>query len=122
MKTPREVANLVIKAIRDNDIDLMVSLFNSANRRKFLPLTGEKRKIMSKLRQNELKKIADVTEVQEIRKAPFYIRYDSIIVKVSQIGNDVHVIVLSKEDDGYFFEDFNILHVTDYQKLKILDL
>jgi len=47
VKTPREVANLVIKAIRDNDIDLMVSLFNSANRRKFLPLTGEKRKIMS---------------------------------------------------------------------------
>ncbi|MFX1451351.1 MAG: hypothetical protein ACFFCM_10940 [Promethearchaeota archaeon] len=121
MKNPREVANLVIKAIRDNDIDLMVRLFNTANRRKFLPLTGEKRKIMLKLRQNELKKIADITEVQEIRKAPFYIRYDSVIVKVNQIGNDVHIIVLSKEDDGYYFEDFNILNVMDYQKLKKLE-
>ena len=56
------MANLVIKAIRNNDFDLMASLFNNANRRQFLPLTEEKIKTLSRLRQNELKKIADVKE------------------------------------------------------------
>ncbi len=122
MKSPREVANIVIKAIRNNDFDLMASVFNNANRRIFLPLTEEKIKTLSRLRQNELKKIADVTEVEEIRKPPFYIQWDSVIAKVSQIGNQVHVIVLSKEEDGYYFDDFNSLHIEEYQKLMKLDL
>ena len=121
MKSPREVANLLIKALRNNDLELMASLFNAANRKRFLPATEEKIKIMARLRQNELKKIADISEVEEIREPPFYIRWNAVIVKVSQIGNQVHVIVLTKEEDGYYFEDFNSLHITDYQKLKILD-
>ena len=122
MKTPREVANLVINAIRNNDLDLMISLFNNANRRKFLPITEDKIKMLSRLRKNELRKIADIKEVEEFRKPPFFIKYDSIITKVSQSGNDVHLIVLTKEDDGYFFEDFLTLNINEFQKLEKLDL
>ncbi|MFX0102856.1 MAG: hypothetical protein ACFFCS_25025 [Candidatus Hodarchaeota archaeon] len=121
MNDPKKVADNVLVAFQDKDIDTLFSLFNQANKKKFgLILTDETREKLLNHVESELEHLDDSREVKEIRKAPEFVGEGAIVAKVCETGGRVVTIVLTKEGDDYLFEDTSAPKLRKYEKLEPL--
>ena len=117
LKDPLSVANRILNALRNDDIDSIISLFNEANRRKFKDITDEKRNQLRKHVEKHKSIIIDVEKVNEIKKAPSFMGEGSVVIKLKEVGREVFVIALTKEGDNYYFDDINSPSVKKYEQL-----
>jgi ribosomal protein RSM22 (predicted rRNA methylase) len=119
MKDPKKVANQVLNAFQDKDIDTLFSLFNQANKKKFgLILTDETReKILTRV-ESELEHMGDSREVKELRKAPPFVGEGAVVAKVCEREGRVVSVLLTKEGEDYLFEDTSSSKLRKYEKLE----
>ena len=119
MSDPKQVANKVLVAFQDKDIDTLFSLLNQANRKKFgLVLTEETREKLMNYVEGELEHMDDSREVEELRKAPSFVGEGGVVAKVCETSKRVVTIILTKEGDNFLFEDISSPKVRKYQKLE----
>lgn len=119
MTDPIEVANKVLVAFQDKDIDTLFSLFNAANKKKFgLILTDETREKLLAHVESELEHMDDSREIKELRKAPEYVGEGGLVAKVCETQGRVVTIVLTKEGDEYLFDDTSAPKARKYEKLE----
>ena len=121
MSDPKVVADKVLVAFQDKDIDTLFSLFNEANKKKFgLILTDETRKKLLAHVESELEHMDDSREVKELRKAPSFVGEGGVVAKVCETQGRVVTIVLTKEGDEYLFDDTSAPKSRKYEKLELL--
>lgn len=117
---PVKVANYILQAFHNQDVDAVAQVFNAANRKKFLPLTPESRERMMEFIQEEKETIGAIKKVSEIRAAPSFMGKGAVVAKIRRIGDEVFVIVLTKEEKGYFLEDINSPSIKMYNELTLI--
>jgi hypothetical protein len=121
MNNPRDVANEVVRCIREGDIDGLVASFSAVNRRKFGPDINANRPKLMKILDKKRRQIGDVTEVGELREAPAFDGPGGVVAYLREEGDEVFVVTLKKEGDGYMFDDVNSPSSASYQSLKLLE-
>jgi len=67
------------------------------------------------LKKPEKELILEKIQLHLDEEGKLYLRFDK------QTAFENSKIVLTKEEDGYYFDDFDSLHIEEYQKLKKLD-
>jgi uncharacterized protein YkuJ len=121
MNNPRDVANEVVRCVREQDIEGLVALFSAVNRRKFGPDINASRPKLMKVLAKTLRQIGDVTEVGELREAPSFEGAGGVVAYLREEGDEVFVVTLKKEGDDYVFDDINSPSVASYQSLKLIE-
>jgi len=121
MNNPRDVANEVVRCIKEGDIDSLVALFSAVNRRKFGPNEDSSRQKMMKVLDKKRRQIGDVNEVGELRESPSFNGPGGVIAYLREEGDEAFVVTLKKEGDDYVFDDINSPSVASYQSLKLIE-
>ncbi len=114
---PEKVANYVLEAIQIENYVALIDLMPSDQQKDYLPLTPEKRLSVEKLFGKDKKKAGKIKQVSEIRKLTTYRGVPGVAAKVSDKNSEVFVIVLSYENNLYYFEDTLNLSPDLFKKL-----
>jgi uncharacterized protein YkuJ len=113
MMRARDVANEVLRCVREGDIDKLVGLFSAVNRKKIAVLDDKTRERLAKFLEKSKR-----MQVGELRDGPTFLGPGSIVAKIRQDGDEVFVISLKKEGDKYVFDDIDSPSVDVYNALK----
>jgi len=119
-KNPEKLCNYILYALHNCDIDGLSKTFNETNKQKFLPLNSKNKKRIRSICAEESRVIKGISKVSELRKGPSFMGAGSIIGKIQTIGNEVFVIVLTREGNTYAFEDINSPSVRMYSRLQLI--
>jgi len=117
----QEVANHVIKLIKDGNYEAILEIMDPDRKEEFMPLTEKKRKEIAALFEKDKVKIGTTASVSELRQVTTYSGKDGVAAKIHTNKGEVFVIVLSKGSDYfYYFEDTLNLSEKLYKKLTLL--
>jgi hypothetical protein len=114
----RDIADEVLRCIREGNIDKLVPLFSAANRRKFAVLDEKTRERLGKFLEKSKGNLGDVTKVSELREGPSFMGPGSIVAKIRQDVKEVFVVSMKKEGDRYVFDDIDSPSINEYNALK----
>jgi hypothetical protein len=114
---PAKVANYVLEAIQIENYVALIDLMPADRQKEYLPLTPEKRQEVEKLFSKDKKKAGKIKQVSEIRKLTTYRGVPGVAAKVSNKNSEVFVIVLSYENNLFYFDDTLNLSPDLFKKL-----
>ena len=100
------VANQVLAAIHAGDAAVFKPLLTHTNQE----LLSDDELVM--FLKGEQGSVADVTQVTELRQG---FERAEVLAKIRVAGDEVFVVVLTRKDDFYYFEEINSPSVADYE-------
>ena len=117
---PVTVANYVLKLILVGDVDGLLAMMHPAQKETYTPFTSEIREQLQKQVANDREKIEKVLEISEIRELGNLSGKPAAAAKIRKKSGEVHVIVLTKEENLYYYDSFLTLGAKAYKKLKLI--
>ncbi|UCH93734.1 MAG: hypothetical protein JSV88_26180 [Candidatus Aminicenantes bacterium] len=117
---PLAVANYALMLVRVGDVDGMLGIMDKDQKKAYVPFTPDKREEMQNAVKEYSEKIGKVTQVSEIRELTTLSGKPGVAAKIGKKSGEVVVIVLSKEDNIYYYDDFLTLTSKAYKQLKLI--
>ena len=117
---PVTVANYVLKLILVGDVDGLLAMMHPDQKETYTPFTPERREQMQKQVANDREKIEKVFEISEIRELPNFSDKPTVAAKIMKKSAEVYVIVLTREENLYYYDSFLTLGTKAYKKLKLI--
>jgi hypothetical protein len=117
---PVTVANYVLKLILVGDVDGLRAMMPPAQKETYTPFTSERREQLQKQVANDREKIGKVLEISEIRELSNFSGKPAVAAKIRKKSSEVHVIVLTKDENLYYYDSFLTLGSKAYKKLKLI--
>ena len=106
------VANQVLAAIHNSDVEAIKSHFNETNRANI----GDKQ--FAELIEGAREMIGITRKISELREGSLP---NVVLAKVRAVGEEVHVLVLELEGGTYRLEDINSPTVVDFENMKLIE-
>jgi hypothetical protein len=117
---PVTVANYVLKLSLVGDVDGIRAMMHPDQKETYTPFTSEKREQLQKQVANDREKIGKVTEISEIRELTNFSGKPAVAAKIRKKSAEVYAIVLTKEENLYYYDRFLTLGAKAYKKLKLI--
>ena len=117
---PGAVANYVLKLILVGDVDGLLDMMHPARKESYTPFTPEKREQMQNQVAQDREKIGKVMEISEIRELENFSGKPAAAARVNKKGDEVYVIVLTREENIYYYDSFFTLGAKAYKALKLI--
>lgn len=117
---PVTVANYVLKLSLVGDVDGMRSMMHPDQKETYTPFTSEKREQLEKQVAYDREKIGKVTEISEIRELANFSGKPAVAAKIRKKSGEVYMIVLTKDQNLYYYDSFLTLGAKAYKKLKLI--
>ena len=107
---PVAVANAFLKYLNAGDYPSIIKLMPEEQQKEYSSILSNSPKDMDRIFNKDKKKAGNKTRVTELRKITTFSGKPGIAAKVKKKGQEVFVIIISKEGDNYCYE--NSLSVT----------
>jgi hypothetical protein len=120
LSDPEKVANDAINFIQNDNAEGMLSIMDPDQKRAYLPFTPDKRQEMIRMINKDKEKIGKVKRVSEIRECTTFSGKPGIAAKVRKKSGELYVIILSKQDNLYYYDNLLTLTPDAYKKLKLI--
>ena len=117
---PGTVANYVLKLILVGDVDGLLDMMRPAQKDSYTPFTPEKREQMQNQVAQDREKIGKVMEISEIREMADFGGKPAVAARVNKKADEVYVIVLTREENIYYYDSFFTLEAKAYKALKLI--
>ena len=117
---PVKVANDVLNFIQTDNAEGMLAVMDPEQKQAYLPFTPDKRQEILSVFEKDKEKIGKVKEVTEIRECTTFSGKPGVAAKVRQKSSELYVIILSKEDKLYYYDNLLTLTTDAYDKLKLI--
>ena len=114
------VANYVLKLILVGDVDGLRAMMHTDQKETYTPFTQERREQMQKQAENDREKIGKVLEISEIRELANFSGKPAVAAKIRKKSGEVYVIVLTKDENLYYYDSFLTLGAKAYKKLNLI--
>jgi hypothetical protein len=118
LSDPVKVANDVLNFIQSDDAEGMLAVMDPDQKQAYLPFTPDKRQEILRVIGKDREKIGKVKKVSEIRACTTFSGKPGIAAKVRQKSGELYVIILSKVDNLYYYDNLLTLTPDAYKKLK----
>jgi hypothetical protein len=116
---PVKLANYVLKLILVGDVDGLRAIMHPDQKETYTPFTIERREQLQQQVANDREKIEKVLEISEIRELTNFNDKPSVAARIRKKSGEVYVIVLTKDENLYYFETLLTLEAKAYKKLKL---
>lgn len=120
LSDPVKVANDVLNFIQSGNADGILAIMDPDQKQAYLPFTPDKRQEILRVIGKDRKKIGKVKSISEIRKCTTFSGKPGIAAKVRKKGSELYVIVLSKVDNVYYYDNLLTLTPDAYKELKLI--
>jgi hypothetical protein len=120
LSDPVRVANDVLNFIQSDNADGMLAVMDPDQKQAYLPFTPDKRQEILRVIGKDKEKIGKVKEISEIRECTTFSGKPGIAAKVRQKSGELYVIILSKENNLYYYDNLLTLAPDAYKKLKLI--
>jgi len=117
---PVTVANYVLKLILVGDVDGLRAMMHPDQKETYTPFTSERREQLQKQAANDREKIEKVLKISEIRELANFSGKPAVAAKIRKKSSEVYVIVLTKEENLYYYDSFLTLGAKAYKTLKLI--
>jgi hypothetical protein len=117
---PVRVANYVIKLIIVGDVDGLREMMHPNQKETYTPFTVERREQLQKQATDEREKIEKVLEISEIRELGNFSGKPAVAAKIRKKSGEIYVIVLTKDENLYYYDSFFTLGAKAYKKLNLI--
>jgi hypothetical protein len=117
---PVKVANDVLNFIQSDNADGMLAVMDPDQKQAYLPFTPDKRQEILRVIGKDKEKIRKVKTISEIRECTTFSGKPGIAAKIRQKSGELYVIILSKIDDLYYYDNLLTLTPDAYKKLKLI--
>lgn len=117
---PVRVANYVLKLTLVGDVDGLLAMMHPNHKETYMPFTPERREQMQQQVANDKEKIGKVLAITEIRELANFSGKPAVAAKINKKSNEVHVIVLTREGNLYYYDSFLTLGAKAYKSLKLI--
>ena len=117
---PEKVANYVLKLILVGDVDGLLAVMHPTQKETYTPFTPERREQMQQQVANDREKIGKAMEISEIRELASFSGKPAVAAKVNKKSDDVYVIILTREENLYYYDSFLTLDAKAYKTLNLI--
>jgi predicted glycosyltransferase len=117
---PVKVANDVLNFIQSDNAEGMLAVMDPDQKQAYLPFTPDKRQEILRVMGKDKEKIGKVKEVTEIRECTTFSGKPGIAAKIREKSSELYVIILSKENNSYYYDNLLTLTPDAYDKLKLI--
>lgn len=114
------VANYVLKLILVGDVDGLREMMHPNQKKTYTPFTPERREQLQRQAASDREKIGKVLEISEIRELANFSDKPAVAAKIRKKSGEVHLIVLTKDENLYYFDSFLTLGAKAYKKLRLV--
>lgn len=114
---PEAVAKYVLTAIKKNDLDAILEVMDEDQKKDFLPFDAQNRQALELIVKKDLEKIGKRAKISELRKCTTLSGKPGVVARAGRKGDEVHVIILSQNDDIYSYENILTLLNKAYKEL-----
>lgn len=120
LSDPVKVANDVLNFIQSGNAEGMLAVMDPDQKQAYLPFTPDKRQEILRVIGKDKEKIGKVKEVSEVRECTTFSGKPGVAAKVRQKSGELFVIILSKVDDLYYYDNLLTLTPDAYKNLKLI--
>lgn len=120
LSDPVKVANDVLNFIQSGNAEGMLAVMDPDQKQAYLPFTPDKRQEILRMIGKDKEKIGRVKTISEIRECTTFSGKPGIAAKIRKKGGELYVIVLSKIDDLYYYDNLLTLTPDAYKNLKLI--
>jgi len=120
LSDPVKVANDVLNFIQSDNAEGMLAVMDPDQKQAFLPFTPDKRQEILRVMGKDKEKIGKVKKISEIRECTTFSGKPGVAAKVRKKGSELYVIVLSKVDNLYYYDNLLTLTPDAYKELKLI--
>ena len=120
LSDPVKVANDVLRFIQTDDADGMLAVMDPDQKSAYLPFTPDKRQEMLRMIEKDKEKIGKVKQISEIRACTTFTGKPGIAAKVRKKSDELYVVILSQQDNLYYYDNLLTLTPDAYNKLKLI--
>jgi hypothetical protein len=120
LSDPVKVANDVLNFIQSDNAEGMLAVMDPDQKQAYLPFTPDKRQEILRVIGKDKGKIGKVKTISEIRECTTFSGKPGIAAKVRKKGGELYVIVLSKVDNLYYYDNLLTLTPDAYKELKLI--
>ena len=120
LSDPVKVANDVLNFIKSDNADGMLAVLDPDQKQAYLPFTPDKRQELLRVIGKDKEKIGKVKSVSEIRECTTFSGKPGVAAKVRKKGSELYVIILSKIDNLYYYDNLLTLAPDAYNGLKLI--
>lgn len=117
---PEAVAKYVLTSIKKNDLDAILDVMDKDQKNDFLPFDAQNRQALGLIVKKDLEKIGKRAKISELRKCTTLSGKPGVVARAGRKGDEVHVIILSLEDDIYSYENILTLLNKAYKELTFI--
>jgi hypothetical protein len=117
---PVKVANDVLNFIQSDNAEGMLAVMDPDQKQAYLPFTPDKRQEILRVMEKDKEKIGKVKEVTEIRECTTFSGKPGVAAKIREKSSELYVIILSKENNSYYYDNLLTLTPDAYDKLKLI--
>jgi hypothetical protein len=117
---PVMVANYVLKLVLVGDVDGLLDMMPPAQKETYTPFTPERREQMQNQVTKDREKIEKVMEISEIREMDNISGKPAVVARIAKKADEVYVIVLTREENIYYYGSFLTLGADAYKALKLI--
>ena len=121
LSDPVKVANDVLNFIRSDNAQGMLAVMDPDQKQAYLPFTPDKRQEILRVIGKDKEKVGKVKTVSEIRECTTFSGKPGVAAKVRKKGGELYVIVLSKVDNLYYYDNLLTLTPDAYKELKLIE-
>jgi hypothetical protein len=115
---PEKMANYVLGLIRVGDVDGLLEVMEPEQKNIYLPFTSEKRQELLQQVQKDSEKIGTELKISETRECSTMKGKPGIAARIWKKKKEVLVIILSKIENRYYYENLLTLSSDAYKELK----
>lgn len=117
---PVKVANDVLNYIHTDNADGMLAVMDPDQKQAYIPFTPDKRQEILRVIGKDKGKIGKVKKISEIRECTTFSGKPGIAAKIRKKSGELYVIILSKVDNLYYYDNLLTLTPDAYKKLKLI--
>lgn len=117
---PVTVADYVLKLTMVGDVDGLRGMMHPDKKASYTPFTSEKREQLQQEAASDREKIGKETKISEIREYATTNGKPAAVAKIRKKSGEVYVIVLTREQNIYYYDSFHTLAAKDYKKLTLI--
>ena len=118
LSNPETVANQVLNFIQTGNAEGMLMVMDPDQKQAYLPFTPDKKQEMLRVIEKDKEKVGKVKKVSELRECTTFSGKPGIAAKVRRKSSELYVIILSKQDNLYYYDNLLTLTPDAYKKLK----
>lgn len=117
---PLKVASAVLTEIKAGNYDGLINLMSSERQEEYRSYSDKRRQQAIQLLERDKKKVSKVKQITELRKLNKYRGKECIVANIKKTEDEIFVIIISNENNSYYFEDTLSLITSVYDKLELI--